>query len=444
MTLQLSSPDPGDDRRDKWSAKGFIIFGLICVLILAGGFGTWAATARLAGAVVASGQLRVTAQQQVVQHPDGGVVDEILVEEGDQVEGGQVLIRLDGQAKRSELAALEGQLFELLARRGRLLAEQSQRPDIVFDKELLEAAENNPEIERLVQGQRALFAARRATLSSQLGVMEERQSQLREQIEGVESELAALVDQRALIEEELKGQLRLQEQGLARADRVLSLKREKSRLSGQAGQLRAKKAQLKGQISETKIEMARMRDKRIEESVTQLREIGFRILDLREQRIRLKEELERLAIRAPRAGIVYDLKVHALKSVIRPADPVMFIVPVDTGMVVEVRVNPIDIDSVFLGQDATMRFSAFSSRTTPELKGTVVNKSADSFTDENTGERFFKVDVKPKEGELAKLEDKELVAGMPVEAFIQTGRRTPLNYIVKPMTDYINRAWREQ
>ena len=446
MTLQLAAPDGGTPppKREKWSAKGFIIFGLICVLVLAGGFGGWAATARLAGAVVASGALRVTAQQQVVQHPDGGVVAEILVEEGDYVEGGQVLLRLDGDAKSSELAALEGQLFELLARRGRLLAEQTQSAEIVFDTELLEVAEENAEIARLVEGQRALFAARDATMANQLGVMGERQQQLREQIEGVEAELASLVDQRALIEEELKGQLRLQAQGLARADRVLSLKREKSRLAGQAGQLQARKAQLKGQISETKIEMARMRDQRIEDSVAQLREIGFRILDLREQRIRLKQELERLAIRAPRAGIVYDLKVHALKSVIRAAEPVMFIVPVDSGMVIEARVNPIDIDSVFLGQDASLRFSAFSSRTTPELEGAVVKKSADAFVDENTGQQFFKVDVQPKSGELEKLEGKELVAGMPVEAFIQTGERTPLNYMIRPITDYINRAWREQ
>lgn len=446
MTLQLEGPQQpqGKPGREKWSAKGFIVFGLVCVLILAGGFGTWAATARLAGAVVASGQLRVTAQQQVVQHPDGGVVAEIRVEEGDYVEGGQALVMLDGDAKRSELAALEGQLYELLARRGRLLAEQAQLDEITFDKELLEEAERNPEIAALVKGQRRLFEARRATLENQLGVMAEREGQLNEQIAGVEAELDSLVEQRALIEEELEGQLRLQEQGLARADRVLSLKRERSRLAGQAGQLRAQKARLKGQISETKIEMTRMRDERIEESVTQLREIGFRILDLKEERIRLRQELDRLAIRAPRAGIVYDLKVHALKSVIRAADPVMYIVPVDTGMVIEARVNPIDIDSVYLGQEAALRFSAFSSRTTPELVGTVVKKSADSFQDEQTGQQFFKVDIQPKPGELDKLEGKELVAGMPVEAFIQTGDRTPFNYMIKPMTDYINRAWREQ
>lgn len=442
----MSAPAlPGPAGRSaKWSGAGFIWFGLICVAILAGGFGTWAATARLAGAVVASGQLRVTAQQQVVQHPDGGIVAEIAAGEGDYVEGGQMLIMLDGDAKRSELNALEGQLFELLARRGRLLAEQADLDTITFDPELLEMAGTEPQIAQLVAGQRRLFEARRTTLARQMSVLEERKGQFREQIEGVKAELSSLDDQRALIEEELEGQLRLQAQGLARAERVLSLKREKSRLEGQAGQLRSRMAQLKGQISETEIEILRMKDQRIEEAVSRMREIGYRILDLREERIRLKQELDRLAIRAPRAGIVYDLKVHALKSVIRPAEPVLHIVPVDSGMVIEARVNPIDVDSVFLGQEASLRFSAFNSRTTPELFGSVVKKSPDAFTDEQTGQQFFRVEIEPRPGELEKLDGKELVAGMPVEAFIQTGDRTPLNYMIRPMSDYINRAWREQ
>ena len=445
MTLQLEGPGGGQKApKDKWSARGFIRFGLVCVLILVGGFGTWAATAKLSGAVVASGQLRVTAERQVVQHPDGGVVGEILVEEGDFVEGGQVLIRLDGTSKRSELAALESQLFELMARRGRLMAEQAELDEISFDPELLERAGENEQIAQLVEGQRRLFRARRNTLERELEVMDERKAQLEEQVEGVQAEMRSIDRQAELIEEELEGQIRLQEQGLARAERVLSLQREKARLEGQSGQLQAQKAQLKGQISELAIEQFRMTDTRIEEAITQLREIGFRELELREERIQLREQLDRLDIRAPRAGVVYDLKVHALKAVIRPADPILYIVPTDTGMVVEARVEPIDIDSVYLGQEAALRFSAFSSRTTPELVGTVVRKSADAFADEQTGQQYYKVDIEPKPGELDKLEGKELVAGMPVEAFIQTGQRTPFNYIVKPMADYVNRAWREQ
>ncbi|MGF1445628.1 MAG: HlyD family type I secretion periplasmic adaptor subunit [Pikeienuella sp.] len=444
--LQLPSPKGGQQKSkgDKWSAGGFIRFGLVTVAILLGGLGTWSATAKLAGAVVANASLRVTGQQQVVQHPDGGVVGEILVEEGDRVEGGQVLVRLDGTSMRAELAALEGQLFELMARRGRLMAEQAERDEIVFDMELLEAAANDPEVEILVEGQLALFEARKLTIQREIEVMQERQSQTGEQIIGTEAELKALRDQIALIEDELVDLTSLASRGLTTNERVVSRKREKARLEGQYGQMLAQNAQLKGQISELEIEQVRMLDERREEAITELREIGFRELELKQNRIQLREQLDRLDIRAPRGGIVYDKRVFAIKSVIRPADPIMFIVPTDTGMVIEARVEPIDIDAVYLGQEAALRFSAFNTRTTPELTGHVVKISADAFTDEQTGAQFYKVDVDLDPGEEAKLEGLELVAGMPVETHIQTGERTPLNYIMKPMLDYINRAAREE
>jgi HlyD family secretion protein len=443
MTQQIAGPTQ-PQQTDKWSARGFIRFGLFSVFLLVGGLGTWAATAELAGAVVASGQLRVTAQQQVVQHPDGGVVGEILVSEGDRVDGGETLVRLDGTSLRAELAALEGQLYELMARRGRLMAEQAELDRITFDKELLEKAQTDPEVAVHVDGQRSLFEARRRTMESELKVMDERKEQIKEQIQGAEAEIEALQRQAELIEDELVGMRQLFEDGLARKDRINSLEREAARLKGQFGQLTAQTAQLKGRISELEIEQLRMMDTRREEAISELREIGFRELELKQKRIQLREKLDRLDIRAPRAGIVYDLRVHAIKSVIRPADPVMYVVPTDTGMVIEARVEPIDIDQVFIGQEAALRFSAFNSRTTPELYGTVAKISADAFTDEQTGAQFYKVDVDLKPGELEKLEGLDLVAGMPVETHIQTGKRTPLNYMVKPLTDYLSRAMKEE
>ncbi|MGF1502777.1 MAG: HlyD family type I secretion periplasmic adaptor subunit [Paracoccaceae bacterium] len=447
-TLQLTGPapkkQPSQRPVDKWSPKGFIRFGLIVVAILVGGLGTWGATAKLAGAVVATGELRVTAKQQVVQHPDGGVVGDIFVKDGDLVEGGEVLVELSGTSLRSELAALESQIYELMARRGRLTAEQIGQSDIDFDDELLAAAAENEEVASLVRAQEALFRARIETMNAELKVMGERQSQTDEQIEGAQAELASLSEQSALIAQELKSMMRLRDQGLAREDRVKGLEREAARLRGQSGQMKAQIAQLKGQISELEVEKIRMRATRIEEANTQLTEIGFRELELKERRIQLQEQLDRLAIRAPRSGIVYDMRIFALKSVIRPAEPILFIVPIDTGMVIEAKVEPISIDQVYIGQEAALRFSAFNSRTTPELVGHVTQKSADSFQDEQTGITYYKVEIQLNEGELAKLEDLELIAGMPVETFIQTDERTPFNYLMRPLTDYINRAWREE
>lgn len=444
VQLQLGGPTESAPAPDKWAARGHVRFGLFALLILVGGLGTWGAFAELAGAVVASGSLRVTAQQQVVQHPDGGVVGEILVREGDRVEGGSVLIRLDGTSLRAELAALEGQIFELMARRGRLTAEQTDADAITFDKELLEAAERDPDVHALVEGQRALYEARKRTMEREIEVLGERQSQIGEQITGTEAELDALKAQIALIEAELADLEGLADKGLTTTERVVSRKREKARLAGQLGQMLAQNARLKGQISELEIEQLRMLDARREEAIGELREIGFRELEFKQNRIQLRERLDRLDIRAPRGGIVYDLRIHALKAVVRPAEPVMFVVPTDTGLIVEARVEPIDIDNVYPGQETALRFSALNARTTPELWGNVTNISADAFSDEATGMQFYKVDVELKDGELAKLGEQELVAGMPVETHIQTAMRTPIEYLTQPIVDYINRSMKEQ
>lgn len=428
---------------DGWGAYGFIRAGLICVVLLGGGLGGWAATAKLQGAVISPGNLRVESQRQVVQHPDGGVVGEILVREGDLVDAGTVLIRLDGTTLRSELAVLESQLFELMARRGRLTAEQADNDTIAFEPELLEVATTNPAVKALIDGQESLFVARTKTMDREIEVMRERQIQIREQITGSEGEAEALAHQSALIEKELTDLRTLLAKGLAQASRVLALEREAARLKGQHGQIIAQTAQLKGQISELEIELLRMQATRREDAITRLRDLGYRELELKERRIALNEQLARLDVRSPLAGVVLDMTVFALKSVVRPAEPILYIVPSDSELVVDAQVEPINIDTVRPGQEAVLRFSAFNARTTPELFGMISKVSPDAFQEEQTGRSYYKAEVTLREGELAKLEGQELVAGMPVEVYIQTGERTAVNYLLKPITDYFNRALRE-
>jgi HlyD family secretion protein len=394
--------------------------------------------------VISSGQLRVESQRQVVQHPDGGVVSEILVREGTLVKAGAVLIRLDGTTLLSELAVMESQLFELMARRGRLVAEQTDQDSIIFDAELLEVATNNAAVKNLIDGQQALFEARLRTMEREIEVMRERQVQIDEQITGSAAETEALQRQSELIEQELVGQRKLLKQGLAQASRVLSLEREAARLDGQRGQMIAQTAQLKGQISELEIELLRLGATRREDAITTLRDLGFRELELKERRIALKEQLSRLDVRAPLGGVVLDMSVYALQSVVRAAEPILYIVPSDSALVVDAQVDPIHIDSVRVGQEAVLNFSAFNTRTTPQLFGTVSKVSPDAFIDEQTKRSYYRAEVLLKAGELPKLEGQELVAGMPVEVFIQTGERTPLNYMLKPITDYFNRAMREE
>ncbi|MEO1490990.1 MAG: HlyD family type I secretion periplasmic adaptor subunit [Pseudomonadota bacterium] len=429
---------------DGWGAQKYIRFGLICVLILGGGFGGWAATASLKGAVIASGQLRVESNRQVVQHLDGGVVGDILVRDGDVVQAGDVLIRLDDTLLRSELITLESQLFEIVARRGRLEAVQIESGDIQFDDELLSVAKENEEVASLIDGQVALFLAQRESNAKQRDVLVERKSQFAEQIVGIDAQLSSYERQSELIEEELVGVRQLLKRGNIQKTRLLSLEREAARLIGEAGQLTAQRAQLQGQISEIDIELLRMDATTREEAITELRELGFRELELKERRLALKERLSRLDIRAPRMGVVIDSTVHALKAVIRPAEPILYIVPNDANMVIDARVEPINRDSIFTGQEAVLVFSAFNTRTTPELFGTISKVSPDSTVDEQTGMAFYKAEVALNEGEIVKLEGQELVAGMPVEVYIQTGDRTPFNYMLRPVTDYFNRAMREE
>ncbi len=443
MTPQLQAPGSSDPAA-RWNAPGFIKFGLACVIFLGLGVGGWAATASLKGAVVASGQLRVENNRQVVQHPDGGVVAEILARNGSTVAAGDILIRLDPTELSSQLAQLESQLFEVMARRGRLEAVMISAREIEFDPELINAADQNPNVEKLMLGQQALFKARGESQRQQRAIMGERQQQLREQIMGAETEVAAMTRQVELIGKELVDMRQLLRKKLVPASRVLALEREEARLQGEAGQLIGQIASLKGQISEIDVELSRMDATTLEEAIAESRELGFRELEFQEQRLALKEQLSRLEIRAPRSGVVIDSTVHALKSVVRPAEPIMFVIPNDTELVVDARVDPLNVDQMYRGQDAVLRFSAFNSRTTPEIFGQVSTVSPDTIVDEQSGITYYRTEVKLKEGELVKLEGQELVAGMPVEVYIQTGERTPLNYLMKPITDYFNRALREE
>ncbi|MEM7497875.1 MAG: HlyD family type I secretion periplasmic adaptor subunit [Pseudomonadota bacterium] len=449
--ITLTNPNPtasaplgfDEETKQRWSASGYIRIGLFTVLLLGGGLGTWSAVAKLSGAVIASGQLRVENQRQIVQHPDGGVVGEILARDGDLVEAGEVVIRIDGSAMQSELAALESQLYEIMARRARLAAEQVEESSITFPEELLTVAAANSDVAALVDGQRKLFYARAESMGRELSVLDERTKQIDEQIIGAQREAEAYAEQIMLIEEELVAMEGLQKQGLVQMNRVLSLKREKARLHGERNQLVAQSAQLAGQQSEIEIERLRIASTQREEAATQLSELGYRELELKERRINLKEQLSRLEIRAPRAGVVYDSIVHTLQSVVRAAEPIMYIVPSDAKLVINAQVQPINVDEVWTGQEAVLRFSAFNSRTTPDLFGEVLRISPDAFQNEDTGESYYRTEVVLNPGEVQKLEGQELKPGMPVEIFIQTGERTPIDYLMRPMTDFFNRALRE-
>jgi HlyD family secretion protein len=421
-----------------------MIVGVLGLLLLVGGFGTWAVMTQISGAVIAGGQIEVDQNRQVIQHPDGGVVEAILVEEGNTVATGEVLLRLDPTELQSELSIVESQLFELIARRGRLEAERDEQDTITFDPLLSETAADRPAVKDLMDGQQRLFEARRASIAQAIEQLDKQQDQIADQITGITAQQRSMDTQLALIERELVDQQSLFDRGLAQVSRVLSLQREAARMSGTVGELAANEAQARGRITEIDIEILNLQSQRREEAITQLRDIQSRELELRERRRALLERMSRLDVKAPLSGIVYDLRVFARRSVIRPADPVLYIIPQDRPLVINARVEPIDIDKLTIGQDVTLRFSALDQRETPELTGTVKLISADAFQDENTRQSYYRAEIVLSEGEQARLPaDTTLLPGMPVEAFIRTEDRTPLAYLVKPLTDYFTKAFRE-
>ena len=434
----IAPPDPS-----RWSVRGAMIAGLAAIALLLGGFAVWAIQSRIAGAVVASGQVEVEQQRQVVQHPDGGVVEEILVKDGQSVEAGQTLMRLDGSLLRTEHAIVEGQYFEILARRGRLEAERADAETMEVPQQLLDAASGNAELQELVEGQRSLFETRRDTLRQSIEQLEKQSEQVRQQVDGIDAQIVALDRQRELIGEELEDQQSLLDRGLAQASRVLALEREAASLDGRLGELKASRAAAETRQTELDIQRLRLGAERREEAETELRDLGYRELELAERRRGLTEQIDRLDIRAPAAGVIYNLQVTTPRSVIRPADPVLYVIPQDRPLVVSARLATINVDEVQVGQPVVLRFSAFSSRTTPEIDGVLGRVSADALTDEATQMPYYRAEVTIPADQLEKLGDLALVPGMPVEVFIQTGERSPMDYLMKPLADYFNRAFRE-
>lgn len=427
-----------------WSAKGPLFVGFLALLVLVGGFGTWATMTEISGAIVANGRLEVDRNRQIVQHPTGGVVAEIAVDEGDVVEVGDLLIQLDDTTLKSQLAINEGQLFELVARRGRLEAERDGKDKIVFDEELIAIGRDNAEMQELMDGQQNLFLARRDSMAREIEQLGKRRGQIDNQIEGITSQEASLSRQLELISKELANQQSLFDRGLAQAGTLLALQRDTANLEGTLGELVASRAEAEGRITEIDIQILSIETRLREESITRLRDLRYRELELREQRAAVREEIDRLDIRAPVSGIVYGLEVQTLRSVIRAAEPVLYLVPQDRPLVIAARVPPIHIDELMVGQDVTLRLSSLDQRTTPELYGQVKQISADAFEDDASGLSFYRAEIDLTPEEIARLgEGVTLIPGMPVDAFIRTADRSPLAYLIKPLADYFNRAFRE-
>ena len=418
--------------------------GWVAVIVLILVLGIWGGFAKISGAVIAQGVVEVETQRQIVEHPTGGIVGKINVKNGDFVEAGEILIELDPEDLISQRIITENQYFERLARIERLIAERDDLSEITFASELFEAAENHDYVAEIMHGQERLFTARLSTFEKEIQQIDERIIQFEEQILGVDAQISAIDVQITLTEEELKTTEELFERGLTQASFILQLKRNIAQFQGQRGALVSSRGQLSSEIARSRIEQLRAINARRELAITEIRDLEAQLNELIEQITSLERTIERLNIKAPVAGIVLGLQVFAVQSVISAAEPLLFIVPQDQPLIIKADIPVTQVDQVFIGQDVSLRFSAFDQRFTPEVKGEVRTVSADAELNESTGARFYISELRPFDEELSKLDGLTIIPGMPVEAYIQTGERTPLNYLTKPLADYFYRAFREE
>jgi HlyD family secretion protein len=425
------------------------LIGLAIIVLLVGGVGGWAATSHLAGAVIAPGTIVVESSVKKVQHPTGGVVGEILVKEGSEVEDGQVVLRLDDTITKSTLGVVRSQLDELMAREARLLAEREDADSIVFPKQLTDRGDDTSATTAL-SGEQKLFESRKSARIGQRSQLRERVAQLNEEIRGLSAQLAAKESELALIGTELSGVTELYRKNLVSISRYTQLQRDETRLQGERGQLIADTARARGKISETELQIIQVDQDFRTDVLKDLREAQGKIAELKERFTAAEDQLKRVDLRAPQAGIVHQLAVHTVGGVIANGETLMQIVPRADELVVEAKVAPNDIDQVAVGARAVVRIMAGNQRTQPEIIGVLIRVSADVAHEQQQQnspqppQAYYTVRIALPAAEVARLRDIRLVPGMPTEVFVQTHERTPLQYLLKPLREQIARTFRER
>ncbi len=418
------------------------VAGLAMIVLFAGTIGLWAATSTLSGAVVAGGQFVVDSSVKKIQHSTGGIVGELKVKDGDRVKSGDLLIRLDETLTRANLQVVSKQLDEYIGRQARLEAERDGIGEVEMPAEFA-ARINDPAIQKIMSSERTLFQARRASREAQKDQLKKRIAQSQDEISGLKAQQEAKAREAELIKEELKGVRDLYEKNLVQLPRLNALERDAASIEGQRGQLVASVAQAESRIAETSFQIIQIDEQMRAEAMQELRDIQSKVAEYTERRVAAEDQLKRIDIRAPSDGYIHQLNVHTIGGVISPAEPVMFIVPMNDKLELEAKVLPNEIDQVKLGQKATVKVHASNARTMPDLHGKVSRISADVSRDQQTGATFYTIRVELSPEEIKRLEGLHLIAGMQAEVFVEVNERTPFEYFFKPMKDQIARAFRE-
>lgn len=430
-------------KRRTWSLAKPLGIGFGAMVFLLGAVGLWATQLEISGAVIGDGKVEVSQVMTSVQHPTGGVVAEVLVRNGDRVTAGDVVLRLDDTKVKSALAIIEGELFETLANMAQLEAVIDDSTEMILPVLLQDRMAQDPETQLLVARQARKLTAQRDSLIIAQQMLKEQVLQIDEQIRAAAAELITKERHTVILAEELAQTQELADKGLVKAATLTALQKEDLRNQADIARLQARVAELRARIAELDLKRHGLLPDLREKAIAELSKLRPNKTKLLESRAALQDEASKLDLRAPVSGIIHDTQVQGLRSVVVAAKPLMFIVPADVPVQVSLRLQATDIDQVYFGQQASLRFRAFNRRSTPIILGRVERISPDAFLDAKTGKLYYTVLIHLTPEELGKLEGQVLIPGMPVDAFIATQTRTPLSYVMKPLMDYFDRAFRD-
>jgi len=433
-----------DPSFDFLSAEKVIRTGMIVVGVFVIGFLGWAAVAPLDSALVAQGVVVVETHRKTIQHLEGGIVNTIYVTDGQKVAAGQPLVQLDDTEAKASLDLVRGQADALAAQQARLEAERDNADKINFPADLLARQGSDPKVAEAIRGEQNTFDTHRATLAKQQDIYNQRISENKRIIAGLQSQQSSVEQQSQLIGQESDSVQQLYNKGLSTLPRLLQLKRQAADLGGQHGQVSEKIAQVNLDSGEDELQIVNLRNQFLNDVVKDLRDVQTKRFEALDRLHAAKDVVARLRLTAPVAGKVVGLAVHTKGAVIRPGDTVLEIVPINDQLDVEAHVRPEDADDVHIGMMAKVNLGAYKQRRLPMITGTVTTVSADRLTDQKTGQAYFNVEIAVDLAQLKDYPDVKLIPGMPVDVSLETGSRTALEYFVEPITAVFRHGMRER
>lgn len=432
-----------DAEQKKFSPAPYITAGYITLLLTFGVFGTWAATAPLASAVVAPGTVSVESNRKTIQHLEGGIVSEIVAKEGEIVKPGDIVLKLDPTQAQGAYTVLRNRLSVLRVTEARLNAESASASAIELPQDLQDA--DDATIKQSIKLQQTIFDDRKRTRDGQIAILNDRISQLGEAVEGLDQQRVAIDNQVSSLDEEIERLTKGKASGVVATNQLASVTRARLDMQGNHGQIASEIAKLRQTISETKLQIVQVNQEYVERAGNELRDIRDQLNETAERTDVARDVLQRTVVRAPVYGMLQNIRVHTIGGVIRATEPVLDIIPLDDDLIVTAKIRPIDIDSVHVGLDAEVRFSSFSARTTPAIFGKVTVLSQDVIEPTQAGQEPYyqariQVDTKTIPLDLRG----RLLPGMPADVIVATGERTLVQYLVKPLTDTFHKSMKEK